>query len=247
MGCLCSKKYQHRKHLEKENKILKSCQKKCYETLNLPSHQLYKLIYEESNVSGYLKGRVMFKWQSETIFIKKLGIYLPIRMNGCFSNCFMINLSNDYLSFKSEYISTTPRNNKNISVPKYSVSYKKNLIESNNQECPVCYDSKCNLKLPCDHTFCFDCIHNVYLSENKKCPICRSNIYENNIYHFEHDNIIYHPYQENYYILNDKKCLLCKDKYANRTTICGHHYCFDCILDYVLEINKCCPECHIPI
>lgn len=243
MGCLYSKEYKQRIHLTKEEKVKI---KKIIKILNLPITELYSLIYESSDVSDYLKCNIMFTTDSRLTYINKLEIYVPIRISSYISDCVIINFMNKYVSFKTEYISTSPHNNKYL-IPDYSYSYKPKLIDMDEEECSICYDSKCNFKLPCKHKYCFNCINSIYLSKNNKCPFCRSLIREQDIYNFETDHVIYHPYQKNYYVINNKKCLICKNKYANRTTICGHNYCFECILTHIIKNNKCCPECQVPI
>ena len=56
------------------------------------------------------------------------------------------------------------------------------LIESDCEQCPICYQNKCNIKIRCDkinHKFCHKCISKM-LNQNtsSKCPICRKDIYE---------------------------------------------------------------------
>ena len=81
MGCLCSKKYKHRKKIEKENKRIQQQRNLIIKTLNLPINELYLLIYEDSCISSYLKGDIMFKCNSNMIYIKSLEINLPIKIN----------------------------------------------------------------------------------------------------------------------------------------------------------------------
>jgi tetratricopeptide (TPR) repeat protein len=38
-------------------------------------------------------------------------------------------------------------------------------------ECPICYETKVKIDLPCAHTFCGDCYTRFY---NKECPMCRT-------------------------------------------------------------------------
>jgi len=56
------------------------------------------------------------------------------------------------------------------------------------QECPVCYDEKYMIKLPCEHLLCLTCLYGMYghnenlrvttpVAERTKCPLCRTMIH----------------------------------------------------------------------
>lgn len=262
MGCYCSKKARNNRRNAIENKKAITRKEKILKILNLPSDELHRLIINDSDISMYLNPNTMFKSTSSSIYITSLGLYLPIRVNSNDCNCFPLNLSVNGLNFKPEYVSYTSRSYRSILMPKYSFSHKLKLLkqdpenqeteinkvcECDDKECKVCFSGEYNMELKCGHKFCSDCVLKIFNSENSNCPICRKPIYENDIYNSEPDDLIYHPFGENYYALNDKKCGICKDKIANRTTECGHHYCFDCILNHIMENDGTCPECNFPI
>ena len=49
--------------------------------------------------------------------------------------------------------------------------------ETNEAICTICYETKCDWSLLCNHQYHFDCI-NEWCSRNKNsCPYCRSSIY----------------------------------------------------------------------
>lgn len=51
-------------------------------------------------------------------------------------------------------------------------------------ECPICYDTKQNCTLICQHSFCYKCIKEWYCQSvnTPSCPICRKNIYFKRMY-----------------------------------------------------------------
>ena len=59
---------------------------------------------------------------------------------------------------------------------KYDLVPKNNNSKKNSQDnlCPICLDKQNDIHiLPCNHTFCFECIKKV---NDIRCPICRTNI-----------------------------------------------------------------------
>ena len=262
MGCYCSKKSRINRINARENKKAIAKKEQVLKILNLPSDELHKLIINDSDISDYLNPSIMFKSTSNSIYIYSLGLHLPIRVNSNDCSCFPLNLSVNGLNFKTEYVSYKSSNYRYILTPKYSFSYKLKLLNQDSQnhesegdkvcgcddkECKVCFSSENNMELRCGHQFCSECVLKIYNSESANCPMCREKINKSDIYNSEPDDLIYHPFGENYYALNNKKCLICKDKIANKTTECGHHYCFECIVNHVMENNCNCPECDFPI
>ena len=262
MGCYCSKKARNNRRNAIENKKAIARREQIFKILNLPSDELHRLIINDSDISDYLNPNIMFKSNSNSIYIYSLELHLSISVNSNDIGCFPLKLSVNGLKFKTEYVSYTSTNSRSSLTPKYSFSHKLNLLKQDpenhdteekkicgcdDKECKVCFTNECNMELRCGHQFCSDCVIKIYNSENTTCPICRKTIYKSDIYNSEADNLIYHPFGVNYYALNDKKCGICKDKIANRTTKCGHHYCFDCIINHIMENNGNCPECNFPI
>lgn len=72
--------------------------------------------------------------------------------------CIILNICLSSLFNKLIYIQEKP------SLPGKSVEI--------NQECSICLQSNANWKLPCNHTFHYDCINKWFLC-NRTCPYCR--------------------------------------------------------------------------
>ena len=53
------------------------------------------------------------------------------------------------------------------------------------EECPICTKSIPinidNVKTPCGHAFCFNCIIKWIVENSNTCPLCRTNIYQKSI------------------------------------------------------------------
>ncbi len=58
------------------------------------------------------------------------------------------------------------------------------------QDCPVCYDEKYMMKLPCNYLLCLTCLYSMYdrneniieienipVAQRTKCPLCRNTIH----------------------------------------------------------------------
>jgi len=57
------------------------------------------------------------------------------------------------------------------------------------QDCPVCYEEKYMIQLPCKHTICLMCLYGMFahnentkgftpISERTRCPLCRDTIHK---------------------------------------------------------------------
>ena len=49
-------------------------------------------------------------------------------------------------------------------------------------ECYICYENKSNVKTSCNHFYCIQCIELHYTINDVKCPYCRQENYENDLY-----------------------------------------------------------------
>lgn len=47
-------------------------------------------------------------------------------------------------------------------------------------DCIICYDRSCDVRLPCGHDFCRDCARR-HLSEHDSCPTCRHGLFSHNV------------------------------------------------------------------
>jgi len=122
--------------------------------------------------------------------------------------------------------------------------------------CVICLEPPKNkISLSCSHIFCYLCIKQLYISCNKKCPLCREDI-DNNVYENakeDEDKILENGYywlysgrNKGWWIYDDATCEIIEDAYTKfindnnessiDITIIGKEY----IIDFVnmLQINK---------
>ena len=134
------------------------------------------------------------------------------------------------------------------------------MTQLNTDECPIChkeydsvlYDKRCMLDFYnedelngdinelCRHTFCGQCIFNMYQEVDHKCPICRRPICR--MIHCEGEAFLESLGEDN------KVCKECcrdyvKDSLEQDKYTCGHNYCTECLKYMAYHKNYECKIC----
>lgn len=124
---------------------------------------------------------------------KIYSIYPNIKINTNNDRMFLFSCENNNIEFAKLLVIIRPDGYFVNIVDNNIVHYEimntiviKNKIELSKEKkeknCLICYDKKVKIVTSCKHMYCFECLEKHYEKNNNKCPYCRKENEENELY-----------------------------------------------------------------